>query len=118
MRRMRTTPLGATTFSIRVDSYENGLMQGMVDGALLQQPREFKSMPQLFMMLDELMDDEGAVAPLSKRDSSFLPTLELEILFRQHHSWQGRVRRLDEKRELSFRSALELIIDLDLLLGE
>lgn len=117
MRQNRSTPLGATTFAIRVDSYEEGQMQGAIDGALFSGPTEFKSLPQLIIMLDELMDEGRLATRSALLDPMFIPTLELEIRFRQHHSWQGVIRRLDDAHELAFRSVLELIVTIELLLG-
>lgn len=40
-------------------------------------------------------------------------TFEVQILFRQHTSWQGILLWLDEHRQQSFRSVLELILLMD-----
>ena len=40
-------------------------------------------------------------------------TFELQILFRQHSSWQGILLWQDRHREQSFRSVLELILLMD-----
>lgn len=118
MRKERTSLLGTSTFALHVESYNEGQMQGMVDGPLLSEPIVFKSLPQLILMLDSLMDDD-LQAPLTlSRSSSFMPLLELEVLFRQHYSWQGNIRRLDNDRTIAFRSVLELIVALDNLLSE
>ena len=42
-----------------------------------------------------------------------LCTFAVRILFRQNASWQGSVIWLEEKREESFRSALELVLLMD-----
>lgn len=39
-----------------------------------------------------------------------IATFALRVLFRQNASWQGSVTWLEEKREESFRSALELLM--------
>lgn len=117
MRQTRTIPFQAKTFAIRVDSYQNGQMQGAIDSLFLPEPVEFESFPQLVMLIDELLDQEQLQGSPIRRSTSFIPTFELEINFRQHHSWQGRIRKLDVEHETSFRSVLELIIVIDLLLG-
>jgi len=40
-------------------------------------------------------------------------TFEMQIIFRQHTSWQGVITWLEEKMEQSFRSVLELILLMD-----
>lgn len=117
MRNVRMTPLGATTFAVRVDSYDQGAMTGAVDSVLLSEPFEFNSTAQMVLQLDELMDAEDLPMAQAKGSSSFASTLELEVLFRQHHSWQGRVRMHDGNQEVAFRSVLELLVALDMLLG-
>ena len=47
-----------------------------------------------------------------------LATFSVRILFRQNASWQGSVTWLDESREESFRSVLELILLMDSALTE
>ena len=47
-----------------------------------------------------------------------LGTFALRVLFRQNASWQGSVTWLEENREESFRSALELIWLIDSALRE
>ena len=39
-----------------------------------------------------------------------VPTFELEILFRQNYSWQGRLRLPKIGKEAVFRSVLELLL--------
>ncbi|MBR5319858.1 MAG: hypothetical protein IKU46_09740 [Peptococcaceae bacterium] len=38
-----------------------------------------------------------------------IATFKVKVLFRQGASWQGKVRWTDEGKEVSFRSALELV---------
>ncbi|MBQ3574429.1 MAG: hypothetical protein IJA26_02060 [Clostridia bacterium] len=40
-------------------------------------------------------------------------TFELQILFRQHSSWQGLLKWREKNIEQSFKSALELILLID-----
>ena len=47
-----------------------------------------------------------------------LATFSVRILFRQNASWQGSVTWLDESREESFRSVLELILLMDSAITE
>ena len=47
-----------------------------------------------------------------------LATFELQILFRQHTSWQGVILWRERNQEQSFRSVLELILLMDSALRE
>lgn len=118
MRDVRMTPLGATTFAVRVDSYDQGAMTGVVDSVLLSEPLEFNSTAQLVLQLDELLDNEGPSIVKAESGSSFVSTFELDILFRRHHSWQGRIRLIQGGREATFKSVLELIGALEMMLGD
>ena len=42
-----------------------------------------------------------------------LATFQVRVIFRQNASWQGSVSWLEEGREESFRSALELLLLMD-----
>ena len=43
---------------------------------------------------------------------------EIEILFRQNYSWQGKLRYLRTGQEAVFRSVLELLIQLETALAQ
>ena len=47
-----------------------------------------------------------------------VPTFELEILFRQNYSWQGRLRWPAGAQEAAFRSVLELLVLMETILAQ
>lgn len=115
MNSTRLVPSGSSTFLIRIDDTSNGDIKGVVDGAALKSPLEFTSFMNLIFMLEDVLDQYETFSlaeglNIHKVADNFEPNLELEVLFRQNHSWQGKIRLLDKKKEATFRSVLELLI--------
>lgn len=102
-------PAGANTFRIFLDPDYPDEFRGMVRVAGMAAPLEFSTLSRLIVLLDDLMDrqnPESQVPTLHKDQASF----EIEILFRQNYSWQGRLRLPKIGREAVFRSVLELLL--------
>jgi hypothetical protein len=119
-----------------IDSYQDGIFQGRFygpDGTA----QSFRSLSQFLVMMEQMLEQSNepqsdtnhrsfsAVLPPSAagihRDSSrrgLRATYELQILFRQHTSWQGIVLWQEQHREQRFRSVLELILLMDSALRE
>lgn len=114
-----------------IDSYEGSVLRGRFYGAN-QIAETFGSLNQFLVKMDAMLDEtQMPQAYTSKRtfssllmpemsDSSPDPiqkgrcaTFELQILFRQHTSWQGILVWKDQNVEQSFRSVLELVLLLD-----
>ena len=57
-------------------------------------------------------DIDNRIAPLSARKGA-LATFQIQVIFRQHTSWQGMVVWQERHMEQSFRSVLELILLMD-----
>lgn len=115
MNSTRLVPSGSSTFLIRIDDTSNGDIKGVVDGAALRSPLKFTSFMNLIFMLEDVLDQYDAFSlteglNVHKVAENFEPDIELEVLFRQNHSWQGKVRLLEQKKEAVFRSVLELLI--------
>lgn len=115
MNATRFVPSGSNTFLIRIDDTSNGDIKGVVDGAALKSPLEFTSFMNLVFRLEDLLDQYETFSlteglNVHKVAENFEPDIELEVLFRQNHSWQGKIRLLDQKKEATFRSVLELLI--------
>lgn len=120
MRKTRMTPIGANTFLVRVDDYADGVLKGAMYSTLLAELVHFNSLPRLFIAIDDLLDEGEELADaceITPVMDGFAPSFELEVLFRQNHSWQGRIRLLDSRREATFRSALELMFVLETAYG-
>ncbi len=118
-----------------VDTYEKGVLQGRLyhpgnHGCcsfqslsqflwMTEQTLNTLSFPQSFTALRSFSDTDPPPAPRFSQPQILegaLATFSVRILFRQNASWQGSVRWLEEGREQSFRSALELIFLIDSVL--
>ena len=98
---------------VTVTSYRSGIMD-----AYLQHPRlegkavRIQSLAQLILMLDALLDMEYCPG------SPLMAAFRIQILFREHYTWQGKLVWQDEDQEAVFRSVLELIQLIDEILAE
>lgn len=115
---------------ICVDSYEDGVLKGRLYGPN-QDMETFASLSQFLIKMEKLLDESQAPQSYTKlrtfsaapagdvnHESSpvrkgALATFELQVIFRQHTSWQGVIRWMGENAEHSFRSVLELILLMD-----
>lgn len=117
--------------TVCIDSYENSVMKGRILNAN-QEIAPFESLVQFLLGVETFL--EAPQMPQSytslRRFSDLLPmtggtavsnyvgkgakaTFELQVLFRQHSSWQGVVIWRERKMEQSFRSVLELVMLMD-----
>lgn len=118
MRECRLAPIGANVFGIHIDHRDDGQITGMITSSHIPKPIPFSSLSRMILLLDEQLDIEyddssGRLPPQPGN-----PTFELEILFRQNFSWQGRLRWPEKGTETTFRSVLELITVMELLLEQ
>ena len=117
--------------TVCVDTYDSGILRGRFY-SLCREMEPFCGLPDLLIRIDELLDEQREpqsyteprrfTPPLStafRPDSvegirkGAVATFEVQILFRQHSSWQGILRWREENAEQSFRSVLELIFLMD-----
>jgi hypothetical protein len=117
MKKTRLLPVGANTFLIKIDSYQDGRMNGRLRGSTLPGEMPFTSLSRLIFMLDDLMDMEREQVYCREQEHPGKFNFELEVLFRQNYSWQGKLTWLDQGQEASFRSVLELLILLETILA-
>ena len=117
--------------TVCIDSYENSVMKGRILNTN-QEIAPFESLVQFLLGVETFL--EAPQMPQSytslRRFSDLLPmtggtavsnyvgkgakaTFELQVLFRQHSSWQGVVIWRERKMEQSFRSVLELVMLMD-----
>ena len=118
--------------TVCIDSYEDGVLKGYILNAyrriavfeslvqfLLEMEAilEDQQMPQSYTSLrrfsDLLPEGEGNTASFVSGRKGMKATFELQILFRQHSSWQGVVIWRERKIEQPFRSVLELVLLMD-----
>ncbi len=116
MRESRMSPIGTNTFGIYVDNVTDGEIHGRIVGGGAPADSQFTSLTKMILMVDELLDRD-------QRDEKMAfvtdpPDFELEILFRQNYSWQGRLRWPAGGKEATFHSVLELIFVLETTLAQ
>lgn len=117
--------------TVCIDSYEDGVFRGRFYGPD-RQVRTFGSLSQFLVMMEDMLElsnnpqsdtTHRSFRTFLQQPSANLPpggirrgdkaTFELQILFRQHTSWQGLILWQEQHREQRFRSALELILLMD-----
>ena len=115
---------------ICLDSYHNGVPVGRIYGPSAEAV-EFQSLTQFLIKMEAILDDNkmpqsftsprtfAAIDPVSITTTApefqrgQMATFTLQVLFRQHTSWQGVITWTEERMEQSFRSVMELILLMD-----
>ena len=117
--------------TVCVDDYDNGILRGRFYNNFHDASR-FDSLSQFLIRMEALLEEnqtpqaytshrtfsqmlrpdeeESSSAPIKKGRKA---TFELQVLFRQHSSWQGILIWKERGAEQSFRSVLELVMLLD-----
>lgn len=117
--------------TVCIDSYDGGVMKGRILNAY-QEMEPFESLVQFLLGVESILEDQQIPQSYTtlRKFSDLLPleegnlstnqirkgaraTFELQVLFRQHSSWQGVILWRERKREQSFRSVLELVMLMD-----
>ena len=108
---------------LSVTEYQDGIMSGILRHPRLEQPIQIQSLSQFIFTLDSLLDLEKCpdsplplVRPIPE-DETALATFQIQVLFQEHSTWQGRLVWRDTEQEVSFRSVLELMKLIDEILG-
>lgn len=133
----RFVPYEMKTSVIKVTSYENREMVGVLLNPFFEQEVHFTGITQLIFLVEQLLDNlnfpqKGMQPRVFLRDGEREPSLpeqaseqdvgpilasfRLNVLFRQNASWQGSLVWMEEKMEAQFRSVLELIYLMDSVL--
>lgn len=121
------------TTKVCIDSYDDGIPVGRFYNPCYSEEVRFHSLSQLIIKLQDLLDEmqfpqsftvsrafsseragppESSAFPGAGREGK-RANFAIRILFRQNASWQGSVTWLEQDREESFRSVLELILLMD-----
>lgn len=108
---------------VTISSYQNGIMDGELRHPRLEGSVKLYSLANLVLLMNSLLDLEptpGSPLPLVAGDGGAgeKNTFRIQVLFREHYTWQGRLIWQNENREAVFRSVLELLQLLDEILGE
>ncbi len=111
---------------IKITDYDGYEVKGILQNAFFDSDISFGSFTELLLVLDKMFDGIGypqrsekrryfgevpriEIHPASEVPETTIATFGLRVYFRQNASWQGRVRWLEGRTELEFRSCLELI---------
>lgn len=98
-------------------------MVGCLQHPRLERKTEFHSVSQMVLILDSLLDLENCpnqplpLIHVGQEEKERIAVFRIQILFREHYTWQGRLIWQDENMEMVFRSAIELIQLLDEILA-
>ena len=109
---------------VTVRTYEDGIMAGCLQHPRLKRKEEFHSMSQMVLLLNSLLDLESCpnqplpLVHVEQEEKESIAVFRIQILFREHYTWQGRLIWQNENMEMVFRSAIELIQLLDEILAE
>lgn len=117
--------------TVCVDAYDGGVLKGRFYNNY-QEMEQYESLVQFLTKVEAVLEEqqipqsytvlrkfsdhipagEGTVASRRIRKGK-IATFEMQVLFRQHTSWQGVLIWRDRKMEKSFRSVLELVLLMD-----
>lgn len=124
MKTFSPFPCRTNEAILLVQSYRDGNMQGKLIHPRLETQKDIQSIPQMILLLDELLLQETgfvryqAFEPTGYENIPRIATLRIQILFREHNTWQGCILWEDQRKEATFCSVLELIQLLDEILTE
>lgn len=122
--RGKMIPCQSREALVTVMSYRGGIIDGCLQHPRLDQKVNITSLSQLILTLNSLLDQEDCPRcpmPLVKgeeRDGKHMAVFRIQILFREHYTWQGRLIWQDEETETVFHSCLELMQLIDEILAE
>lgn len=129
-------PEDMRTSIIKIHSYEDKNPQGTFFNLHYGREIAFGNLTRLLLLMEDMMDEMAypqasvqsrrfekglktaerasiAQAAVSGAAQDVIATFKVKVLFRQGASWQGKINWVEEKKEESFRSALELVRLLD-----
>lgn len=124
MLREKMIPCHSREALVTVLSYRNGIVDGYLQHPRLQQKVDIQSLAQLLLVLNDLLDLEDCPnSPLpfvsqEEMGGNQMAVFRIQILFREHYTWQGKLIWQNENQEAIFHSAIELMQLLDDILGE
>ena len=124
MKSVKTFPSKMNDAVLLVSAYEDGEISGWLIHSRLDSPLKVQNMTQLLIKLDEIqmMDfnpiRSNVYETVRYEELMHFAEIRIRILFKEHYTWQGYVLWENEQMEAAFRSALELVMILDEILGE
>lgn len=123
-RKGKMIPCGSREAVVTVLSYKNGVMEGYLQHPRLEEREKIESLSQMILLLNCLVDLEDCpgqslpLIPVEQEQDRRKSVFRIQVLFREHYSWQGRLIWQNEDREVVFRSVIELLQLFDEILGE
>ena len=124
MLREKMLPCQSREAMVTVLSYHNGIMDGYLQHPRLGEKEKVESLSQMILLLNSLLDMENCLdspLPLVQpvcRSVKSIAVFCIQILFREHYTWQGRLIWQNGRQEYVFHSAIELIQLVDEILAE
>ena len=122
--REKMLPCQSREAMVTVLSYHNGIMDGYLQHPRLGEKEKVESLSQMILLLNSLLDMENCLdspLPLVQpvcRSVKSIAVFCIQILFREHYTWQGRLLWQNGRQEYVFHSAIELIQLVDEILAE
>lgn len=140
MLNVKFTPHGKNIMTVKIVSYEDSLIKGILSCSQTESDIEFTGAIPLLLKMEQIMDQSNSpqrgeeprnfgedlrrvpFADTAERKTAerkqSIATFQINVMFRQNATWQGRLLWVDENMEASFRSVLELIRLLDSALAK
>lgn len=129
---LKVVPEDLKTSIIKVSDYRDRNLRGSFYSAYYGKEIAFDNLTSLLLLMEGMMDEMNCPqattrtrlfrktpgyaerASLQKEwvrrpDCEAIATFKVKVLFRQGSSWQGKLYWKEEDKEVSFRSALEMI---------
>ena len=109
---------------VTVLSYKKGIMDGYLQHPRLDGRERIVSLSQLVLLLNDLVELESCPNPVlplvsgGEMGEEGSAVFRIQVLFREHYSWQGKLIWQNENQEVVFRSVIELIQIFDEILEE
>ena len=122
--REKMLPCQSREAMVTVLSYHNGIMDGYLQHPRLGEKEKVESLSQMILLLNSLLDMENCLdspLPLVQpvcRSVKSIAVFCIQILFREHYTWQGRLIWQNGRQEYVFHSAIVLIQLVDEILAE
>ena len=125
---LKTVPEDLKTSVIKVYSYQDKNLQGILYNPYYGEEVAFSNLTRLLLLMEDMMDGmkfpQEAVQSRRFKSSKktaevvriqpkpaqeAIATFKVKVLFRQGASWQGTLTWGEGRQEMAFRSALELV---------
>lgn len=124
MLQGRMIPCNSREAVITVTSYEKGMIKGFLKHPRLGKKVELYSLSQMVLLLDSLVNMETCpnrplpLIPSERGGGEENFVFRIQVLFREHFTWQGKLIWENENQEAVFHSVLELLQLMDEILAE